>query len=99
MTDDLLIQIAGWIPAIVFPFACLIQLLKILREKTSQGVSILAWLAFGFANVSLYVYTEKYFSLQTIFGMLGSALIDFIIVIAALYYSKIRIDDQKVNNG
>jgi len=47
----------------------------------------------------LYVYTEKYFSLQTIFGMLGSALIDFIIVIAALYYSKIRIDNQKVNNG
>jgi uncharacterized protein with PQ loop repeat len=83
-----LIQISGWIPAVIFPLACLAQLAKILREQSADGVSVMAWIAFGFANISLYVYTEKYSSLQTIIGMLGQAGIDFLIAFFAFYFSQ-----------
>ena len=86
--DASLIQIAGWIPAIIFPLACLIQLVKIIRYRSVDGISAAAWMAFGLANISLYVYTEKYSSLQTIIGMLGSAAMDFIIAFLSFYYSQ-----------
>jgi hypothetical protein len=84
----LLLQLSGWIPAVIFPLACLAQLIKILREQSADGVSVMAWIAFGFANLSLYVYTEKYSSLQTIIGMLGQAGIDFMIAFFAFYFSQ-----------
>jgi uncharacterized protein with PQ loop repeat len=87
MTSSL-IQFSGWIPAVIFPLACLMQLVKIFREQSADGVSVLAWIAFGFANISLYVYTEKYSSLQTIIGMLGQALIDFTIAFFSVYFSQ-----------
>ena len=64
------------------------QLVKIFREQSADGVSAIAWVAFGFANISLYVYTEKYSSLQTIIGMLGQAMIDFTIAFFAVYFSQ-----------
>lgn len=76
---SLLIEIAGWLPAIIFPTATAIQLLGILRSRSVRGVSAMTWLLFGVANIAVYVYTEKYFALQTIIGFLGSALLDFII--------------------
>jgi len=82
------IQFSGWIPAVIFPLACLMQLVKILREQSADGVSAMAWVAFGFANISLYVYTEKYSSLQTIIGMLGQAILDFTIAFFAFYFIK-----------
>jgi uncharacterized protein with PQ loop repeat len=84
----LFIQITGWIPAIIFPLACLAQLIKIFRHQSADGVSSLAWLAFGFANISLYIYTEKYSSPQTIIGMLGQAMVDFLIAFFALYFTQ-----------
>jgi uncharacterized protein with PQ loop repeat len=83
-----LLQISGWIPAVIFPLAGLLQLIKILREQSADGISAIAWIAFGFANISLYIYMEKYSSLQTIIGMLGQAIIDFTIAFLAVYYSK-----------
>lgn len=79
-----LIEIAGWLPAIIFPSATLIQLLTILRTGSVSGVSPLAWSLFGVANLSVYVYTEKYLALQTIIGFLGTALLNFIIAAMAL---------------
>lgn len=89
-----LIQFSGWIPAIIFPLACLAQLVKILREQSADGVSVIAWVAFGFANISLYIYTEKYSSLQTIIGMLGQAAIDFLIAFFSFYFSQKKIKVQ-----
>ncbi len=80
MTSNFLVELAGWIPAIIFPSATSVQLIKIIREKTAEGVSILAWVLFGFANIGLYFYAEKYFSLQSVIGLLGTAMLDFIIV-------------------
>lgn len=86
--NDITIQVIGWIPAFIFPMAAALQLFKIYSKKRADGVSALAWFAFGIANLSLYVYTEKYYELQTIFGMVGQAMIDFTIAGYTVYCNK-----------
>lgn len=83
-----LFSLLGWIPAIVFPAATALQLLQILRNKRSDGVSIPAWCLFATANVSLFVYTEKYTELESILGTLGTAALNLCIVAAALRYRR-----------
>jgi uncharacterized protein with PQ loop repeat len=78
------ISIAGWLPAIIFPAATLIQLIAILRTNSIKGVSPLTWTLFGIANIALYIYTEKYLAVQTIIGFLGTALLDFVIAAMAI---------------
>ena len=79
-----LIELSGWLPAIIFPAATLIQLVAILRSNTIKGVSPLTWTLFGIANISVYIYTEKYLAVQTIVGFLGTALLDFVIAAMAI---------------
>jgi len=79
-----LIDLSGWLPAIIFPAATLIQLIAILRSNTIKGVSPLTWTLFGIANISVYIYTEKYAAIQTIIGFLGTALLDFAIAAMAI---------------
>jgi len=83
-----MLQIAGWVPAVILPLAAVIQLIKILKEKNVQGVSTISWFLFGVANIGLYIFTEKYFSLQALLGLLGTALVDFVIVVLVLYRRK-----------
>ena len=83
--DKLYVDIAGWIPAIVLPSATISQLIKILRADSVNGVSIISWFLFGLANIGLYIFTEKYFTLQSIMGLLLTAILDFMIV-ALIYY-------------
>ena len=78
------ISIAGWLPAIIFPAATLIQLIAILRSNSVKGVSPLTWALFGIANIAVYIYTEKYIAPQTIIGFLGTALFDFVIAAIAI---------------
>ena len=78
------INIAGWLPAIIFPAATLIQLIAILRSNSIEGVSPLTWSLFGIANIAVYIYTEKYFAPQTIIGFLGTAVLDFAIAAMAI---------------
>lgn len=75
----ILINLCGWLPAIIIPLATVIQLSSIIRNRSTAGVSALTWFLFGVANVGLYVYTEKYGDIQAIAGLLGSALLDFVI--------------------
>jgi len=77
--------IAGILPAIVFPVATLMQLVRMVRKRSAAGVSVTTWLLFGLANVALYVYAERYAEWQTIAGMLVTAVLDFVIVALALY--------------
>jgi uncharacterized protein with PQ loop repeat len=79
-----IIDIAGWLPAIIFPAATLIQLLVIVRSGSTRGVSCSTWTLFGIANIAVYIYAEKYLAAQTIIGFLGTALLDFIIAAKAL---------------
>ena len=84
-TTSFWVNLAGWIPAVVFPAATFWQLLKIWRTKNATGVSVVTWLLFGLANIGLYIYAEKYLTFQSIFGFLGTATLDFTIVAVTLY--------------
>ncbi|HVS52132.1 MAG TPA: hypothetical protein VHD62_07220 [Opitutaceae bacterium] len=77
-------QAAGILPAIIFPAATLAQLLRMIRHRSTAGVSAATWLLFGVANLAIYVYAERYAEWQAIVGMLLTALLDFIIVGVAL---------------
>lgn len=77
-------QIAGILPAIVFPAATLFQLLRVCRARSAANVSVSTWLLFGFANLAIYFYAERYTEWQAIVGMLVTAVLDFLIVAVAL---------------
>ena len=79
--SEIITNLSGWIPAVVLPTATMSQLVKIVRSNSAEGVSLVSWLLFGIANVGLYIFTEKYFSPQALIGLLGTALMDFVIVI------------------
>lgn len=77
-------QLAGWLPAVVFPIASFAQLWAILRSRDARGVSILSWSLFAVANVALYVYVGRYGEPQAILSFLLTAAINVSIVVAAL---------------
>lgn len=74
------INIAGWIPAITLPLATLFQLVKIVKARSAEGVSLITWLLFGFANLGIYLFTEKYGVIQSILAQLLTAILNFVIV-------------------
>jgi len=86
--NDIFTNIAGWIPAIILPIATISQLTKIVQEKTAEGVSLITWFLFGVANIGLYLFTEKYLALQSLVGLLGTAVLDFAILAIALVYKR-----------
>ncbi len=81
-------QIAGILPAIVFPAATLLQLVKIMRQRSAAGVNVWSWLLFGLANVAIYIYTQRYTEWQAIVGMLFTAVLDFVIVGYVLFVAR-----------
>ncbi|MBN8445836.1 MAG: hypothetical protein J0M22_10255 [Gammaproteobacteria bacterium] len=83
-----LIELIGYIPAIIFPVATLMQLWHLLKTKTSDGVPPLTWLAFAVGNISLYIYAEKYTELQSILGQLATAGLQVYVVVLIYRYRK-----------
>jgi hypothetical protein len=83
-------QIAGILPAVVFPTATLLQLLRIWRQRSTAGVNVSTWVLFGLANVAIYFYTERYAEWQAIIGMLLTAVLDFAIVAVVLWPAWLR---------
>lgn len=79
-----LTQIAGILPAVVFPTATAAQLFRIVRRRSAANVCVSTWLLFGFANIAIYFYAERYTEWQAIVGMLLTAAFDFAIVALAL---------------
>jgi uncharacterized protein with PQ loop repeat len=78
-------QIAGILPAIVFPAATFLQLCRIIRNRSAAGVNVATWFLFGWANIAIYIYAEHYTEWQAIVGMLLTAVLDFAIVALALF--------------
>ena len=78
------VEVSGYIPAVVIPIATAMQLLSLIRSGKTAGVNWRSWFLFGVSNIGLYIYTEKYTSLQSIAGLLGSAALDFAIVAVVL---------------
>lgn len=83
---DTAAQIAGWIPAVVFPLAGAVQLAAILRARSARGVSIVSWMMFAVANVCLFFYLGRYTEPQAILSGLGTATLNVAVVVAALVY-------------
>jgi len=81
-----LIVLIGFIPAVIFPAASILQLIHILKTKSSEGVSAIAWVAFALGNISLFIYTEKYDQIQSIVGTLGTAVVQVGIIVAIFKY-------------
>ena len=75
-----LVELSGWLPAIIIPVATLSQLLTLIKNRSSANVNVITWSLFGIANLGLYIYVEKYWEFQSLIGLLGSAVIDFLIV-------------------
>jgi hypothetical protein len=74
-----LTQVAGILPAIIFPAATAAQLIQMVRVRSAAGVSVTTWLLFGVANIAIYVYAERYTEWQAIAGMLLTGALDFAI--------------------
>ncbi|WFB37595.1 hypothetical protein P3T73_07460 [Kiritimatiellota bacterium B12222] len=83
--SDFWVNVAGWIPAITLPAATSLQLIKLLRSRSTQGVSVLTWVLFGIANLGIYIFTEKYFVIQSLMAQLLTAILNFIIVGVILF--------------
>ncbi len=84
MIPQFVMEIAGWLPGIIFPAGTGLQFYKVWKGGTAKGVSISTWLLFAVANMGLYIYAQKYDSLQMIFGLVGTASLDTAIVVLAL---------------
>ena len=78
--------LAGWLPAVILPLSTFLQLAKIIKSKSSQNISWLAWFLFGLANIGAYIFSGKYTSVQSILAFLLSAVLDFMIVGFLFYY-------------
>jgi hypothetical protein len=92
--------LAGVLPAIVYPAATLLQIVRVVRHRSTVGVSKITWLLFGVANISLSVYTERYAEWQAIVSLLLSAVLDFVIVGLAIFaYRAAAAPLNRLNNG
>lgn len=81
-----LIRLLGVVPTIIFPVATVQQLAALVQVGRSDGASAVTWTLFGIANICLYIYVEKYREPQALFGLLGTAVLDFAIVGLILRY-------------
>lgn len=72
-------ELAGMLPAIIFPVATGRGVFWALRTKHPEEVDKLLWLAFGVANFALWFYTGVV-SVQTIIALGATGLADFAIV-------------------
>ncbi len=78
----------GYIPAIIFPCATIIQIAHLLKSKSSEGVSALAWGAFSVGNICLYLYTEKTQEIQAILGLLVTSMLQIYIIFLVYRFKK-----------
>lgn len=83
-----LLQLAGIIPAIIFPAASLSQLAAIARRRSADGVSVATWVLVAIANISLFIYTEKYADVINIIALLGAAALNICVASLALFYQR-----------
>ena len=81
-------DLAGWLPAVILPLASGIQLSKIVKERSASGISPVAWVLFGVANLGAYVFAEKYFAIQSVLAFLLTAFINFAIAATTLIYKQ-----------
>ena len=50
----------GWVPAVVFPVATILQLVSLIHRGRADGVSATTWALFALANACLYVTIHEW---------------------------------------
>ncbi|BAU12408.1 hypothetical protein LEP3755_29370 [Leptolyngbya sp. NIES-3755] len=78
-------SIAGWLPAIIFPTATLLQLIPVIQGRT-EGVSVIAWTLFGVANLGAYISSTQKQTIQIILAFLFNSVLDLMIVTRCLLH-------------
>ena len=73
-------ELGGFLPAILFPVATVLQLYKLIQNKKIGGVSESTWILMFVGNVGLYALSGRYTSWKAILGYLGSAMLNLGIV-------------------
>lgn len=73
-------ELGGFLPAILFPVATVLQLHKLIQNKKIGGVSESTWILMFVGNVGLYALSGRYTSWKAILGYLGSAILNLGIV-------------------
>lgn len=90
----MIVEISGWITAAILLTAGFIQLSKILKTGKATGISPLAWLLYGAASITAYVFAEKYLIPQAILSFLVPGIISLAISAIAYKYNKKRKNDN-----
>jgi cobalamin biosynthesis protein CobD/CbiB len=85
-TLKMLEDTVGWIPAVVFPAATVLQLVSLIHRGRSDGVSATTWGLFALANVCLYVTVHEWLRPQVLISTLGTAALQVVVVILVLKF-------------
>ncbi len=70
----------GWIPAVVFPAATVLQLVSLIHRGRADGVSATTWALFALANICLYVTIHEWLRPQVLISTLGTAVLQLVVV-------------------
>ena len=85
-TLKMLEDTVGWIPAVVFPAATVLQLVSLIHRGRSDGVSATTWALFAVANMCLYVTVHEWLRPQVLISTLGTAVLQVVVVILVLKF-------------
>lgn len=91
-------EYSGFLPAILYPVATILQLVKIIKSGSSVGVSINTWILNLVANIGLYFLSNQYYNWKSIVGFLGTGFICAIIIFYIIDL-KNKNDDKKHSNN
>ncbi len=79
-----LLNVIGWVPAVVFPAATVSQLFVLTRRRKADGVSAMTWSLFAVANVCLYLTIGEWLRPQILITTLGTAVLQVVVVMTIL---------------
>jgi hypothetical protein len=76
-----LLNVIGWVPAVVFPAATVSQLFVLTRRRKADGVSAITWGLFAVANVCLYLTIGEWLRPQILITTLGTAVLQVVVAV------------------
>jgi fatty acid desaturase len=79
-----LLNVIGWVPAVVFPAATVSQLFVLTRRRKADGVSAITWGLFAVANVCLYLTIGEWLRPQILITTLATAVLQVVVVMMIL---------------
>jgi len=88
---SILLDLAAWLPALIFPTATYSQLHTAVRATDRSAISVTTWALFGLANVGALVLARPESTIAWLQAGIGfglTAVLDFAIVAVASYGSR-----------